>query len=366
MSNLIKFIKDNDDWINILQKEPYNLTIDENDNYVLLKYSQIKSDFHNVIVKECRGCIIDKNILEFACRPFDKFYNVQDSKADKIEWDSSRVQEKCDGSFIKIWWDKYNNKFQVSTMGKINANEAYLVDEFNYETKTFEDLVSIALRSFSYDILNKENTYMFEIMSPYNRVVVPHSKTKIIHLGTRSTLTGKEILTNIGIQKPKNYTFDSLDEILESIKTLPFNDEGYVVVDKYFKRVKIKGLAYLAVHRLRVDGAINDVKVLDLIKMGEHLEFLLYFKEYKEHFDIIENKYIDFINQVKKNFKECYNIKNNGEYGSKEHRKEYAKFASTCVNSHILFLYYNNKIISNDIDEYFKNLDSKKIIKYIW
>ena len=65
MLKTIEFIKEHQsNWKELLTKKPYCLTIKEDDNYALLKYSQIESDFNEIIVKECRGLIIDKNTLE--------------------------------------------------------------------------------------------------------------------------------------------------------------------------------------------------------------------------------------------------------------------------------------------------------------
>lgn len=367
MSELINFIKQNKNWKEILSSDPYNIIFDETDNFILLKYSQIKSNFKNSIVKECRGCIIDKNTLEFACRPFNKFFNYGDSNADIIDWKSAKVQEKCDGSLIKLWWNKYEEKWHWSTMGKINITEATLNQDVNKNYKNFFDILMSALKKYNFSkyFLNKNFTYMFELTSPYNRVVVPHKEINIKHLATRNNKHGREINVYIGIPRPKEFTFVSIEDILENIKELSFDNEGYVVVDKIFNRVKIKGLAYLTVHKLKANGVLNNEKILDLIKINEHKEFLNYFLEYKESFDLIEKKYNNFIDQIEDDFKKSDILKEDKKYGSKKHRKLFAEFAKKCIYPGILFEYYNNKIGKNDVKKYLANLDSKKILKYL-
>ena len=54
----LKFIEENSDWKDTLTQPPYSLTIKEDDEYYLLKYNQIESDFSQRIVKECRGLIL--------------------------------------------------------------------------------------------------------------------------------------------------------------------------------------------------------------------------------------------------------------------------------------------------------------------
>ena len=98
MLQTISFIKNNENWRELLSQAPYCLSIKEDENYALLKYSQLESDFHEPIVKECRGLIIDKNTIEPAALSFYKFFNVQEPLADRIYWKDCRVQEKVDGS----------------------------------------------------------------------------------------------------------------------------------------------------------------------------------------------------------------------------------------------------------------------------
>lgn len=59
---IIDFIKNEPNWKEILAAAPYCLTIREDDDLVLFKYSQLKSDFYNPIVKEARGLILEKGL----------------------------------------------------------------------------------------------------------------------------------------------------------------------------------------------------------------------------------------------------------------------------------------------------------------
>ena len=85
MSNLLDFINNNKkDWKEILSKETYSIKIKKDEDYYLLKYNQLTSDFSIDIVRECRGCIIRYsealNKYVFVCRPFDKFFNYNELK----------------------------------------------------------------------------------------------------------------------------------------------------------------------------------------------------------------------------------------------------------------------------------------------
>ena len=56
---LLDFIKNNSNWEELLQQEPYCLKIKRDNNYIIFNYNQIMSDFSNPIVKEARGIILE-------------------------------------------------------------------------------------------------------------------------------------------------------------------------------------------------------------------------------------------------------------------------------------------------------------------
>ena len=102
MLKVIEFIKNNHEWRELLSGEPYNIKISGDGGFIMLKYSQINSDFSNEIVRECRGLILDEKFNP-ACVPFYKFGNYGESYAADIDWNSAVVEEKIDGSLIKVW-----------------------------------------------------------------------------------------------------------------------------------------------------------------------------------------------------------------------------------------------------------------------
>ena len=116
---------------------------------------------------------------------------------------------------------------------------------------------------------------MFELISPYNKIVVPYENIDIVHIGTRNNITLEELDIDIGIPKPKEYKFNSLEDCIEMSKKLPYDNEGYVVVDSKWRRVKIKSPAYVSVHRL-VNNELTDEGVLDLIKENEQRVFSIF------------------------------------------------------------------------------------------
>lgn len=302
---VIEFIKNNENWREILTAEPYCLSIKENNDYAILKYSQIESDFTFDIVKECRGLIIDLHTLEPVALSFYKFFNVQEPLADRIYWKECRVQEKVDGSKMLVWYNKYENKWQVSTSGELDAYAAN-VSDFGI---TFGQLFDKALQTLKienfFDMLDMNFCYTFELVSPESRVVVPYKKTKIYFIGARYVPTFIECNPDTFehicalIPRPKEHQLGSLKACLEATERMGFDEEGFVVVDKFWRRVKIKSPAYVAAHHLRNNGVTSRGRVLDLIERNEQSEFLGYFPEYKDVFDDVESKLNNFFQQIR-------------------------------------------------------------------
>ena len=126
-----QFIEQHSDWEKLLQEKPYCMTISRDKmfgrNLVMLKYSQIDSDFKNEIVRECRGLILDEDTFEPVCVPFFKFGNYGESYCPEIDWKSCWVGEKLDGSLIKIV--RIGNNLLWSTNGTIDAFKAPLAEQ---------------------------------------------------------------------------------------------------------------------------------------------------------------------------------------------------------------------------------------------
>lgn len=356
--SLIKFINDNDNWKELLSKSPYCIKMQEKDNFILLKYDQINSNFSNDIVKECRGIILDKNNFKVVCFPFVKFFNVGELNADKIDWNSARVQEKIDGSLMKLWF--YDGIWHLSTNGCIDARDAEL-SFGNNEYKTFGDLFWKIFDKGNLNKLNKDYTYMFELVSPYNRVVVEYDSLDLYHIGTRNNITGEELEEDIGIKKPTQYQLSTEEEVKNAASKLKLDHEGYVVVDKYYHRVKIKTPLYVKAHYMFSSG-FNTNKIIDLIRDNEQEEFLAYFPYYRQDIELFENKIQNYLNLIVNNWKDIL------KFAQDNHkRKDVANYIlnKDKDNSNIYFSLLDGKFDISEIKSIVMGWQNKKIIERI-
>lgn len=257
----------------------YSLIITENSDTQIKE--TVKVDFHNPIVQEARGIIIDFATLEVVCWPFRKFGNWQESYADEIDWESAKVQEKMDGSIIKLWYDRKKESWRFSTNGMITPTEEF--------SSLLQKLVPDI--SFFQSVCDKEITYIFELISPKNQIVVRYPKTEFYHIGSRNNITGQEYCLDIGIKKPKEYSLHSLKECIHFAEGINKNSdtvehEGFVVVDKNFHRIKIKSPEYLYWHHKLSNHVFTKEDALKMIieTPEQKEEFLSHFPEWKSQY----------------------------------------------------------------------------------
>ena len=246
------------------------------DSLIIFNYER-DADFSNPIVQESRGIIMDMgpisiykdvdfNNWKIVAFPFRKFGNFNESYADKITWETAQIQEKVDGSIIKLFW--FNSKWNWATNSCISAEDATTPTG-----RSFMDVIKSAdnFKEINYDILSKHKTYIFELVSPENKVVIEYPVAHLYHIGTRSNLTGVEFNTDIGIQKPKVYdiTDPNLNKVLEVANKLNGNgiceNEGFVVCDSDFNRVKIKNSQYLLLHHSLTNNFLPKREAIETI-----------------------------------------------------------------------------------------------------
>lgn len=290
MLELQKFMQEHDNWAELLTAEPYNLKISYYKKLVMFKYNQLTADFSIPLVREARGIILErKPPYRVVCWPFEKFFNYGEEYATQIDWSTASVQEKIDGSLMKCYfWD---DEWRLATNGTINAYLAQIDGCTEFQTYgELWDNIWPSWRNVMEICASKQATYMFEMVSPYNKIVIPYQESEIYFLGWRDTGTGYELLptdSTISYYRPipNCYPLNSLGEVVAAANNLPWDREGYVVCDGEFNRVKIKSPAYVTAHYTVANGVITKKKLLKIILAHEEEEFLVYCPEYKEAID---------------------------------------------------------------------------------
>ena len=266
----------------------FNLKSRDYENKILLKYDQLSSPTLMALpeVQECRGLILDKNDWSVMSLAFTKFFNSEEGNAVKIDWSTAHVLEKLDGSCIQVYYDKYKNTWFAGTTGTAEGE-----GEVNNKLgTTFNDLFWKTVKDkYNLDTnqLSTEFCYVFELTTPYNIVVKPHGESSASLLMIRNLSTLKELSRadvemvglTLGLPVVKAFDLNAKDvgTLLRTFENMVWSEEGYVVVDANFNRIKIKNPAYVAVHHLK--GKTAEHQIMVIIKANELEEFGATFPE---------------------------------------------------------------------------------------
>ena len=374
MLKIQKFIKENG-----FEKavKAFQLKTREYEHKVLLKYDQLVSPtiMSNIEVQECRGLILEKGTWDVMSLAFTKFFNAEEGNAAKIDWNTAHVLEKLDGTLIQVYWDWVNEEWYAGTTGtaegegEVNNKMGTTFNSLFWDTVTKQ----YALNPCMFD---KNHVYVFELTTPYNIVVKPHGESSATLLTVRNRVTLQEVswkdLTMIAesLRVPLVKRFDlnakDVGTLLRTFEGMPWSEEGYVVVDANFNRIKIKNPAYVAVHHLK--GKTAEHNIITIVKSNEIEEFGSTFPERKDELLRLKDNYdklTDKLNDVwvELSARKPKNI-------TKEEKKRYAAAVFEVCGKHDLKqftgLYFglvDGKVGS--VEDFIVNYDDKLLYKML-
>ncbi len=288
-------------------------------NLALLKYNQIVSPMHEPIVQECRGIILDEaddwRVVSF---PFTKFFGVAESNAHQIDWLTARIQEKADGSLIHVY--SYDGEWCAASSGTPDgAGDVHGLDA----SGTWEPRAGLRLplpETFAayfwqvfrlnygaidaLELAPRDVCFFFELTGPLNRIVVLHQFANVTLLGARNLTTGKELtvakaaaLLGHTVRHVREFSLDTIDGIMASFASMsPLMQEGYVVVDGNFSRIKVKHPGYIALHHAK-DG-LSRRAFVEIARSGETPEVIAAFPELRPQLDDAIGRLSSLVSEV--------------------------------------------------------------------
>lgn len=273
-------------------------------------YNQVDSNFSLEVVRECRGLILELGTWRVIAMPFTKFFNCGELLAAKLNWRTAKVMEKLDGSILTLYW--YDDRWHVSS-SKLPSAEGKLPCCKGGDSRTFAEMFWGTFRSNRYSLpKSKGACYMFELCLPDTTIVVRHKVPKLVCIGARDLkslieLDSEEVSLLNGWEAASHFKeMKCLTDVVDAAcKLNPVEHEGFVVVDQHFNRVKIKSPRYIALHHLgnNIDRSMLmnsslrmcQRRVLEIARASEGSEFLSYYPELKDAYQLAEHQ----IEQIK-------------------------------------------------------------------
>ncbi len=285
-------------------REQYKLVItEEDDGRVMFNYDQIESSKGEIIAQESRGLILEKNTWKVVALGFHRFFNygegfaaIQDVDFAPGNTNEFGITEKFDGSYVSLYY--YNGMWRWSTRGSIKASGSVGDCPF-----TFQELIQRASKAtkmpvcFDCDGVYMKYTFIFELTSPYNKIVTNYDGISLRLIGIRHKETGVEISCSelqhwvgfLGVTSFQPIPIASVTSVLDLIAKLPPTEEGFVLF-KYtnsaqdgrvgIPRIKIKNPSYVALHHLKTSDSVKNLATI--LQKGEEAEVSILLPEYKE------------------------------------------------------------------------------------
>lgn len=193
----------------------------------------------NDFTRISRGLVLDIKNQKVIATPFEKFFNYGEA-INQIPHGPFETFEKLDGSLLILY--HYDNKWLTATRG------SFISEQAKWAQKWLDT-------NINKQYLDVKSTYLCEIIYPENRIVVKYDYSGLVFLagydsGGLEFQFKENLAKRLGFKLPKVHQHGNIEELLEIAKTLPANDEGFVVKFQSGFRVKIKGDEYCRIHRL--------------------------------------------------------------------------------------------------------------------
>lgn len=212
------------------------------DGLVLYVYSEtcVYDGAWEPVTMAARGLILHPPEQRIVATPFPKFFNAGE-RGEPIPDLPFDVTEKLDGSLIIIF--HHAGSWRTATKGSFDSPQALWAAE--------------RLAAWDLSALKPGNTYLAEATYPENRIVVRHTEPAMRLLAAYGP-DGVEVpwadvvatASALGITTAKRLAFNSVADLAARAKTLPRDEEGYVLRFSNGLRLKIKGDEYKRIHAL--------------------------------------------------------------------------------------------------------------------
>lgn len=221
-------------------------------------------DFIGLGAEELRGiCYNPRTNQRFLM--LHKFFNINQTKGylveDVINKKIVRVQDKADGSMIRFI--EVNGKILAKTkMGFKNDQSIMAQDLYNKNPnlKKFVDLT-----------IEKGLAAIFELVSPFNKIVLDYDKTDLLLLQLRKEDSGEylniydnELVREYSIKTVESEAPRDLKYYLDLAKTIE-NKEGWILQMEDGQMVKVKTEWYFRLHGLVTESLVRENLIVGLV-----------------------------------------------------------------------------------------------------
>lgn len=311
-----------------------------------LNYDQIKVKSSDPLASQCRGLVIRpqwaSNVdvdtylttkidnVQVVAWPMNRFFNHGDVAAADVDWSDPNLQifEKLDGTMCVLYYDDVKYEWHVSTRS-IPEADLLITNNGIGINHTFASLFKLAVSHTAQDVFGVQEgfenaeqffdyftskldcgrTYVFELTTPLNRVVVRYGDYRVTLLAVRHNESGLEQhihdVDEELVLKCRSWGELNDPQTLSAFVNAsdPSKIEGAVAMDSQFQRVKIKSAAWVMASRAKELVTVSRRNAIEAIINGSVDDIVpLLEKEIVDELHEMQKKLVAYASSVDKQF----------------------------------------------------------------
>lgn len=272
-----EFLRGGNTLQDVFQRFDINYTVAPDLGVVVFNYRMLSS-LSDPLVAQSRGLVLEMDTWDVVAKSIDAFHEPDSVLGQKdlktFDWKSAIAIPKFDGALVCLYC--YKDQWHVSTRFSADGNWTVWSITSLPQSITWAQLTQMAIEDSGYTwdsftkALDPEIFYTFELCAPENRVIVvyPERRIHLVAAIQKSDLKELDIFKlKFPKDKPPFYKVSKLEDVTALIdkNPAPHETEGFVVVDKNFKRLKVRNPLF--VNMMRVKTASDDLTQLREIRM---------------------------------------------------------------------------------------------------
>ncbi|WP_293913944.1 RNA ligase [Deinococcus sp.] len=267
-------------------------------NLICFKYEQRLSPMHETAVQDARALILDEaDDWRVVSMSYRKFFNLGEPLEGELDWSSARIEEKLDGSLLVLY--PYAGAWQVQSSGLPDAGGSLSARTLPPGVSTFADLFWHTFAALGYALpplpgsTSPRYSLSFELMTPHNEVVVHHTRSRLVLHAVRNleTLVEEDAArwaVRLGYEAVRTYDLDREGLRAAANALSATEQEGFIVRDAAFRRVKVKGEQYVRLSHVKDQWTPE--RAGQIVLRGETEEFSAYFPGYAAELAAIQRR----------------------------------------------------------------------------
>ena len=223
---------------------------------VVFNYTPL-TPLNTEIGKEARALFLQLKTWNVVGKSIGGFLDIHNkdikSTLDTFNWDNAKAYNKYDGCLVVLYFykDEWRLGTRFSTDGKCNVFSPNSGESKIHWIDVFKNtLVEYGMQWEDFtNLLDEHKYYTFELCTPWNRntVIYPNSLIKLLAIVDSLTLLEDSMNEpKLKVFEPEFNVVNSLEEVYSLISKNddPLDNEGFVIIDNIFNRIKVKNPKY--------------------------------------------------------------------------------------------------------------------------